>query len=426
MRVTWWLEDTRLRFVCLFVAVALASCTTVTPSSTLPTTARNVAATRNGTAFKTIYKFGGSDGAKPFSELLNFKGSLYGTTLFGGNSSACGNQGCGTVYKMGRTGAENVIYDFKGNGDGLNPFGSLTKINGTFYGTTQAGGANNDGTVYSVTPSGSERVLYSFKGSPNDGQGPLSGLIVVKGKLYGTTQKGGSAGFGTVFQITKSGKETVLYSFQGQPDGANPRARLIEVNGVLYGTTQYGGNDLLCLYNPNGCGTVFSITTSGQENVLHSFVGQLGSDGAQPQSGLATLGGLLYGTTLTGGVYNEGSVFEITPGGAESLLYSFTGAPDGSAPFGTLNGYNGALYGTTSAGGVASCDTNDNGCGTVFTVSTSGVERVIYSFQTNAQGEAPMSGLTTAKQALFGATSEGGNQCNGLAQGCGTVFRVTP
>jgi uncharacterized repeat protein (TIGR03803 family) len=159
-----------------------------------------------------------------------------------------------------------VLHSFGGSGDGDNPSAGLVvccNIEATLYGTTYGGGANCSqgggcGTVFSVTTSGTESVLYSFKGS-EDGSSPDAGLLNVNDTLYGTTYTGGANEDGTVFSVTPSGTETVLYRFKGTPgDGANPIADLIHRKvrkGTLYGTTFFGG--------AHGDGTVFSVTTSG-------------------------------------------------------------------------------------------------------------------------------------------------------------------
>lgn len=142
----------------------------------------------------------------------------------------------------------------KGNPDGSNPIGSLIDVNGVLYGTTYGGGANGLGAVFEVTTSGTERILYSFKGFlTGDGADPNASLIDVNGVLYGTTYGGGANGLGTVFEVTTSGTESVLHSFKGASgDGAYPSAGLIDVNGALYGTTQWGG--------PGNWGTVFKVS----------------------------------------------------------------------------------------------------------------------------------------------------------------------
>ncbi len=109
-------------------------------------------------------------------------------------------------------------------------------LKGALYGTSYYGGVSNDGTVFEVTKSGKERVLYSFKGG-NDGAYPQAPLIAVKGKLYGTTsgtQYASGAFWGTVFSVTRSGKEHTLYEYKGPPNGATPLAGLIDLNGTLF------------------------------------------------------------------------------------------------------------------------------------------------------------------------------------------------
>jgi uncharacterized repeat protein (TIGR03803 family) len=188
-----------------------------------------------------------------------------------------------------------VIYSFRGTPDAQNPGGSLIDVGGRLYGTTNLGGGtyygyrNGFGTVFTITPSGTERVLHNF-GADGDGSNPEAGLINVSGTLYGTTSVGGANlcpyhfsgayyGCGTVFSITPSGTEKVLYSFGAGRDGNFPVASVIEVNGSLYGTTAHGGPHKKCGL---GCGTVFSIASSGAETVLHSFGRK--TDGAYPSA----------------------------------------------------------------------------------------------------------------------------------------------
>jgi uncharacterized repeat protein (TIGR03803 family) len=240
-------------------------------------------------------------------------GALYGTTIVGGVSCVSDGGGCGTVFSITPGGKEKVVYSFRGGTDGALPGGAgLIDVTGTLYGTTRYGGAysthfvGSAGTVFTITPSGKEKVLHSF-GSGTDGIEPQSGLIEVNGTLYGTTYSGGSGhcgtfGCGTVFSITPSGRETVLHSFSG-PDGHEPMTALLNVNGTLYGTTNSGG--------AHGFGTVFSMTLSGDETVLYSFGGS-GQDGLFPESGVIDVNGTLYGTTWWGGATNGGTVFSIT------------------------------------------------------------------------------------------------------------------
>ena len=188
--------------------------------------------------------------------------------------------------------------------------------------------------------------MYSFRAAP-DGNAPQAALVLAPdGTLYGTTNKGGSAGYGTVFKLAEVNgtyQETVVYSFQGGNDGASPSSALVlDAAGNLYGTTASGGGA--------GGGTVFKIDTTGQETVLYAFQGV--PDGAYPFRGLIEdSSGNLYGTTTAGGVYGAGTVFMLNASGQETILHSFAGSPDGAAPYGALfRDAAGNLFGTTSIG----------------------------------------------------------------------------
>jgi uncharacterized repeat protein (TIGR03803 family) len=278
-------------------------------------------------------------------------GNIYGTTATGGTA------GRGTVFKVTPSGTESVLFSFPaGSSD---PYcGLIEGSDGNFYGTTGAGGASDAGTVFKITPSGTETVLHTFPKAGSDGQTPYAGLIQGSdGNLYGTTYFGGSHGFGTVFKVTPSGTETVLYSFAGGSDAANPYAGVTQgSDGNFYGTTYNGGS--------HGLGTVFKITPSGTETVLYSFAGG-SSDGANPEAGV-TQGsdGNFYGATYLGGAGNFGTVFELAPSGTETVLHSFAGgSSDGANPEANLvQGSDGNLYGSTHAGGAA-------GVGTFFKVA---------------------------------------------------------
>ncbi len=251
------------------------------------------------------------------------------------------------------------------------------------------------------------KVLFSFGSNVNgyDGVSPTADLITLMGVFYGTTEYGGAAGYahgdGTVFRVTASGKEVVLHSFTGSPDGAEPVADLVTVNGTLYGTTSEGGT-----YNG---GTVFSITRAGKEKVLHSF--GYATDGAQPRAGLIAFRTRLYGTTYEGGAYSKGTVFAISETGSiERVLHSFGTGTDGANPLAMLVNVNGSLFGTTQVGG--------HGFGTVFKISTAGREHVLHRFK-GPDGAYPDAGLIAATGTLYGTTGGGG------ATGSGAVFSMT-
>jgi uncharacterized repeat protein (TIGR03803 family) len=292
------------------------------------------------------------------------------------------------------------LFDFDG-ADGSSPAASLVAVNGALYGTAPTGGKYGHGVVFRVNAAGDELAIYSLKGSPNDGAAPKAPLLDVHGTLYGTTTGGGtgsctsgkgrratsgsSNGCGTVFSINTSGKERVIYSFKGGKDGAYPVAPVIDVNGILYGTTYGGGEGSL--------GTVFSLTTNGSEGVLFSFPG--GNDGISPDSGLVHAGDQFYGTTFTGGYSASSSslcyayapgcgiVYAVSASGKERVLHQFKGGPrDGAFPVG-LTYANGILYGTTAFGGRYSCVLGSGlltGCGTVFSLTPTGKEALLHSF----------------------------------------------
>ncbi len=335
------------------------------------TTSASSLANPGGTVFrltksgreKVLYRFRGGkhDGGGPGGHLIYRNGYFYGTTSYGGGTGCNSGLGCGTVFRLTPDGHETILHEFRGAGDGKYPYGALTAMGGVLYGTTYDGGGKSCaygsgcGTVFQVTGSGRESVLYAFKGG-TDGSYPVAGLTDAGGVLYGTTQTGGAHGLGTVFAVTQSGIETVLYSFAGGNDGANPAAGLTQMGGTLYGVTSAGGPGTGCY---GGCGTVFSLSSAGTETILHAF--GHGKDGAQPSAKLMPMGGRLYGTTEKGGTAGNGTVFEVKPDGRESVLHSFTGGADGYDPQTGLVEMDGALFGTTLNGGAF-------GVGTVFKV----------------------------------------------------------
>jgi uncharacterized repeat protein (TIGR03803 family) len=360
------------------------------------------------------------DGAGPSGKVIDVNGVLHGMTQGGGHGVACYTQGCGTVFSLDpNTGAETVLHSFCREldcPDGTYPFDArLIDLEDTLYGTTfEGGGTGCDGygcgTVFSLDPStGSETVLHSFADT-KDGNYPQGDLIHAKRMIYGTTQGGGDSGRGAVFALdADTGEETVFGT-----DGSNP-VGLIDVNGTLYVATIQGG-----AYNCDqgqGCGTVFSLDpNTGAETLLHSFGN--GTDGWYPDAGLITLNGILYGMTSGGGAYGYGTVFSIDPNtGAETVLYSFcsqSNCADGDFPYGTLIDVRGKLYGTTVVGGMY-------GDGTVFSLDpNTGAETVLYSFSGSPlDGQSPL-GLVNVKGTLYGTTQEGG------AHGDGTVFVLKP
>ena len=379
--------------------------------------------------YDILYTFTGqADGGQPIGGLIaDAEGNLYGTTCCGGA------YGAGTVFMLDTAGNETVLYSFTGGADGDQPFASLIRdAEGNLYGTTYWGGVTSAacdggpgcGVVFKLDPSGKETVLHAFTGSAGDGGSPYDGLVRdPNGNFFGTTVFGGSSsacngGCGTVFEITKAGKEKVLHSFNGGTDGVNPYAGLVrDREDNLYGTTTYGGS--------YGQGTVFKLDNTGRESVLYTFTG--GADGGQPMLGylLSDAKGNLYGTTVRGGAsscsYLCGTVFELERSGKEKALYGFVGGSDGANPItGLVGDAEGNLYGTTGGGA--------SGYGTVFKLDKAGNKTLLHTFTgTGGDGASPYDVLLRgAKGNLYGTAADGGDSGCFENLGCGIVFMLIP
>jgi len=367
--------------------------------------------------FKVLHMFTGPpDGGIPEGTLLLHAGSLYGTTLYGGESEPNALEGNGTVFEvnietgkeivlhafagtpsdpgspvaglirdsagnffgnasdavfqMNSAGAEIILHTFSGP-DGEFPECVLVRNSqGNLYGTTAAGGAYGYGTAFKLDTAGTLTTLYSFTGL-SDGSYPQAGLLLKNGNLYGTTRESYPTYYGTVFELNpNTGSLSTLYSFTGGADGGYPESPLIgDGQGNLYGTTYEGGNGASGV----GDGVVFKLNiATRQETVLHTFEGQP-DDGANPQAGLVRdSAGNFYGTTVNGGATNAGTVFELSMAGTLTALHSFTGGTDGAYPYaGLVIGSKGNLYGVASQGGVSGCSTltQFSSCGTVFEIT---------------------------------------------------------
>ena len=316
-----------------------------------------------------LFRFDGADGLPPVAGLIQATNrDFYGTTYAGGANLNIFGLGAGTIFKITPSGTLTTLYSFcsqSGCTDGSNPQGGLVQAtNGDFYGTTALGGAYGaGGTVFKITPGGTLTTLYSFCAlvSCPDGYSPAGLVQATNGDFYGTTYGGGAHEGGTIFKITPSGALTTLYSFCAQSgciDGEFPQAAPVQAtNGNFYGTTSGGGAN-------GNYGTVFEITPSGALTTLYSFCSQSGcTDGTDPVAGLVqATNGNFYGTTEDGGANgNYGTVFEIAPSGALTTLHSFDGA-DGEGPGALVQATDGNFYGTTGGGGAS-------GDGTVFSLS---------------------------------------------------------
>lgn len=391
------------------------------------------------------------DGNTPTTDLTFANGLLWGTTYGGGSSSnhRC-KRGCGTVYWVdpydpsGPHGYKS-LYSFQGAPDGAIPEGGLNPNGGSgyqgssvgqLYGTTYSGGHDGSncyagfgcGTVFSInaepSPSLVETVLYRFSGSP-DGSNPSGGRRYVSGSLqlfYGTTQYGGQYGYGTVYSVSASGQESVVYSFKGgRGDGAYPVGDVatkacLPSACTLYGVTREGGK--------SNVGTIFQITVPAAiETPLYSFESRYGDEpvGVTLDSKRNTL----YGAASRDGLNNRGSIFAFSLSKSKfSVIHSFTGtvgAHDGALPYARPLYYRNVLYGTTQGGG----NTSD---GTVYRITLSDdSECVIHSFgkQDGQRPDAPLREFDTPSVMLYGTTALGPPLSN-YNKGYGTVYRISP
>jgi len=215
----------------------------------------------------------------------------------------------------------HLLYTFHGPDGGSPVAAPILDQDGNLYGTTEGGGPLNKGTMYKLAPDGNETLLADFA-QHHSGDKPAAQLWRdAHGNLFGTTfetaLRGRAVSHGTVFEITASGREKVLHRFsKDDPAGYAPLGGVIgDGAGNLYGTAAFGG--------PKHGGTVFKIAPDGAMTVLHAFHNR-GGDGAEPTGSLTPdADGDLYGTVERGGAAGGGAVFKIAADGRESLVFSF-------------------------------------------------------------------------------------------------------
>jgi uncharacterized repeat protein (TIGR03803 family) len=334
------------------------------------------------------------DGGYPFGGVtLGFDGDFYGTTQGGGSHAA------GTVFKVTPTGTLTTLWNFaNGTDDSVPVYTTLQGQDGNMYGVSVGQYNGQYGALFKVSASGVFKTLRDFTYA--NGAYPNLPTQGTDGNLYGTTQVGGdpTCKCGVVYKATAAGAITVLHAFKGYPtDGTRPIGVLVQgPDGNFYGTTWRGGT--------NNYGSVFKITPTGVYTLLYSFNYSSGYlDAQQPEAGL-TLGtnGSFYGVTSAGGTKNGGAIFKITPAGSESVLYSF-------CSISCSNGFNpttplvlhtdGKFYGNTSGNSLG---------GSVFYSFNVGfkplVDLVTWSAKVGKTVEILGQGFTGTKQVRFGAT----------------------
>jgi uncharacterized repeat protein (TIGR03803 family) len=285
-------------------------------------------------------------------------------------------------------------------------------------------------------PAQTETLLHSFAGTPTDGQFPEeSGRALVQGQdgnLYGTAFGGPNNGSGVLFHLAPDGGNYgLVYAFGNIPnppydpaDGSDPMANLVLGNdGNFYGTTYFGGPLGGTLANPlDDCGIAYKITPGGAESILYPFH-QFDADGVAPSAGLVPgRDGNFYGVTIFGGSSNWGTIFKLTPDGAETVLYSFANGLDGGYPISPLvQGRDGYLYGNDQRAGT-------NGFGNVFRIGTTGGFEILHVFDGYDQnGANPWGALVQGNDGyLYGVTAGVGYPYEGEAGYSGNVYQINP
>lgn len=261
-----------------------------------------------------LYRFNGNDGFYPVGQAFDAAGNLYGASWYGGGNG-CAGFGCGTVFKLTRSGnnwSEQVLYVFNGGNSGDSPSAPVLDLAGNLYSLSSDGGQYQCGFAYKLTPSGQNWTftsLYDFNPAIGDGCQPDAAMVFDQsGNLYGTSI-GNSLGEGSVFRLSPaqngSWSESVLYlDTSGFQDSIAPLIR--DAAGNLYGTM---------FSAPGGWGSVFKLTPGANGwtfTRLHTFSC---SDGAGPGAGALAIdaAGNLYGTASYCGAHQAGVVWEITP-----------------------------------------------------------------------------------------------------------------
>jgi hypothetical protein len=292
------------------------------------------------------------DGFDGFNGLImDAAGNIYGTTYLGGTSNN------GTVFEMvhGSSGwSERIIHSF--GAEGMYPTDNLIlDAAGNLYGGTSQGGASGNGMIFELmhTAGGgwAERVLLSFD-STTGPAGPL--MLDGSGNLYSSTGSGGVYGYGMVFELMRRPggvwTEKVLYNFQSATDANGGGPLIMDSAGNIYGLTAIGG-----IFTD---GSLFKLKPlaggAWSETVLYSFL----SGCELPQGNFVRdASGNFFGACYQGGPYFAGGVFEVSPGPGgtytETTLHNFGNTGDGGyVRSGVTADSSGNLFGTTVLGGL--------------------------------------------------------------------------
>ena len=365
-----------------------------------------LAATLHGATLEPVASLSQSLTAFPQVRLSN--GTFYGTD-FGGFNGASDH---GSVFKLAPDGSLTALYEFQASApDEANPTILIGAADGNLYGATAPRAVGDlNGMIFKVTPSGVFTPLYHFQ----DGKGTHATALIqgTDGNFYGTAAGDSSGGFfnhpasmhnpGIFFRLTPAGVFTVLYTFTGGADGSFPNALIQGADGNFYGSTFCGPETPPNTFS--GYGMIFEITPAGALTTLYSFTG--GNDGGNPGKIIQGAGGNLYGVTDYPAVR---TLFKVTPAGVRSTVYSFT-ATNGTGPSPLTPSTDGNIYGTTQTAGIPKA-------GNIFKIDPAG-QVTTYTFDGVSTGGSPSQVFEGENHNLYGATVTGG------ALNHGTIFRL--
>jgi uncharacterized repeat protein (TIGR03803 family) len=349
---------------------------------------------------------GGTPPAFPQVRLSD--GTFYGT-VFGGFN---GSPNRGSVFKLGLDGFVTTLYQFPGlPQDEANPTILIGAADGNLYGATAPRAVGDlNGMIFRLTPSGVFTAIHRFV----DGKGTHATSLIqaTDGNFYGTAAGDSSGGFfnhppsmhnaGIFFRLTPAGVFTTLYSFTGGADGSLPNAISQGADGNFYGTTLCGPESPANVFTGNG--KVFKITPAGAMTTLYSFTG--GNDGGNPSNLIQGGDGNFYGITSYPSI---AQVFKVTPAGVRNTIFRFEGN-NGSGPSRLIASTDGNVYGTTQNGGIPQA-------GSIFSINPAGQVNT-YIFDGAATGGNPSQLFEGEEHNLYGTAAMGGAFNNG------TIFRL--
>ncbi len=361
----------------------------------------------------------GTNGSQPSTVVQATDGNFYAATS--GNTDALE---FGNVIKITPAGEVSTLYNFCSKphcSDGAWPHTPpILGSDGNLYGVTSGGGSylNNGGgwgIVYKLTLGGKLTVLHTFCTVDPclDGEAPGGIMQAADGSLYGTTYDAGQFGGGTLFKITSAGAFSVVHQFcslTNCADGKWPEYPPVQgADGNLYGTTGDGGQV--------GAGLLYDLTPAGRFNVVHTFLCRytVCNRGGEPIGVVQDSEGNLFGATAFGGIYGDGTLFEITPSHAYINLYSFDDTEFGPRNNLTLAN-DGNLYGTSQ--------------GNIFQLTPAGVHTTLYTFSC-CTAEFPFTGIFQATNgSLYGGVQFYNSDWNGaiyrLSNGLSPLVETNP